>query len=252
MVCSFYELARFLTLAVVVALAAAMGPSASAAPVLVDDFDLPNPYGVADLFIINQVHPNPYVLPQVDGGIPSGGRTIVVTVVGTPRPFSAVGASGEGSFAVATFSPAATIDLGYTFGAPLDLTDGGSNAALEIGFERADGGPGFTFLSILAELSDASAHTATYVGDTGLTGVPESGSPFAFQMNFSDFVLSDPGFDWSSISTLDIRFNDLLHTGVDFEINYIAAVIPEPSSLVLAALGMGLAGVFAYRRRRGA
>ncbi|MBN2473996.1 MAG: PEP-CTERM sorting domain-containing protein [Pirellulales bacterium] len=242
-----------------------VNPAATLAnTIVIDSFDNPNP---GTNFFVPGLAPwgsgNPFLNKDTVVGVLGGERDILVQVVGTPLPISAAGiigyepVYGNGVLEVGTYGRAGTrvtaqydgVDMDSS-GAlvdakglgPVDLTDGGVNDRLQLAFNSVDGGNA---------LALGLAVTAVGAGGTPTTVnllVPESGTPFVYDIPFAAFPVNVFG----SVESLTFEFNNsgTPTPNVDFELDSVVAV-PEPSTLVsLSALGALLVVVGTWRWRK--
>jgi hypothetical protein len=195
-------------------------------------------------------------------GICGGRRDVLIDVVGDPSPIAAAGVIGYdsvydvGLLQIATFGEAGTrvvvqydgldddpeaklFDAGLLGG--LDLTDGGTNNAIELRFFSIDAGDDATLRLKVSVQGNGGSDSIEY-------DIAESTAPSVFSVPFSDF---DAGL-FSSVDSITFGFNDLIEPvpNIDFELDSIQAV-PEPSILAMLS-GLGaLAVLTGVWRRQG-
>jgi hypothetical protein len=123
-------------------------------------------------------------------------------------------------------------------GSMFDLTQHGANALLI----RASSDLGAPIrIEVASGQNERSAATVL---------VP-SGSAFAqFLVPFASFArLSANDADFTRIALIDVTVEGQHTPGVDVSIDYLATAVPEPSSLCLASIALGMGGAWAWRRR---
>lgn len=233
------QLARLLpvlTLAVV----ALAGTTASAAGLTIDDFGAP---GVRSAWVISLLNPNPTALTTADAGILGGERELEIAVAGVPTLVSAAGSVGEGTLAAGSTGASAVEHtlvydgVGSTGLGGVDLTASGNKLVLDFLFNDA-AAAGSTSIDVV--MLDTGAGSAAFSG-----AIPASAVSFSYVIPFAAFTPAG-GFSFAAVDTIGLRFNGALVKNIDFELDGIR-VVPEPTTLALA--GLGLAGLFALRRR---
>ncbi len=245
----------------------AHAPSAIAATITIDSFELPDP---GTIFFLKGPPgwptDNP-ITPQFDDpGILGGQRDVLVEVKGRAVVGSAVGiigredVSGKTVLRVATGGdPGTYVEAQYDgmdlenntsplnlgeFLVPIDLTDNGANDRFRLVFNSLDGGD-----------EPKLAVTIKVVGSAGTTTIrreiDENGKSIPADFFFGDF--SDPDLtNFETAKSITFGFNDpddpVFH--VDFELDLIE-VVPEPSTMVmLLGLGVALLVATVHRRRK--
>jgi len=232
-----------------------------AAMIMIDDFGAPNP---AAVFLIKMGHPNS--VPVEQGGLPSivgGERDVLVSVQGEPSVQSAqmlIGHEdslfGRGVFQIATArDPGTVVTLQYDGEdidgneltnsrlLSLDLTGGGTNTDLVIEFLSVDA-PGADGLDLQIRLTSSLGGAAVF-DDI----VPESMQQQSVFAPYASFNTTGE-FSFAAIDSIEIEFNRVALTDIDFEIGSISTV-PEPTAGLLLALGMTAAGLPRRRFRQG-
>lgn len=227
---------------------------AGATVMTLDDFETPEP---ADVMLIGFTHPNGKPLQY--SGLPDtigSQRDIKVDVQGAPKANSAQVLIGHddslfnhGVFQVATASsPGSIITLQYdgVDDNPEQLTNAHSlsmfvvpDGGITIDFLTVDA-PGGGMMDIAVRMFSNGA-VATYSGSVAETAVPVN--------HVIDYDLFDiePGFSFDDIDSFEFVFNSSGLVDIDFAIDRITTVVPEPSSVVLATLCA--AGLWVARRR---
>ncbi len=244
-------------------------PEARAATITIDPFEAPDP-GEA-FFTFNSEDDPPFVprqralLETSDGGILGGERDVLMEVVGAPTVFSGSGEVGlpSGILQFGTYGEAPVkislqydgLDAGDSTAdglvdaeglADVDLTDGGSNWALEMQFVSLDAGDDPMTDMTLKITAVGDGGSATYEGL-----IAESVDPFEIRIPFADF--SDSSV-MESVGSLTFSLNGSAAptANVDFELDNLAAV-PEPSTLILlialAGCSLVTTGIVRHRGR---
>lgn len=229
---------------------------ATAATLMIDDFQSPDP---AAIIFAGFNHPNGQPLQQSELPATIGGqRDVKIDVDGQPVANSAqvlIGYEAElydrGILQVATASmPGSIVTLQYD-GVDED-TSTLTNAHGLNQFVMPDGGITIDFLSVDAPavgLLDVAIRmysngaVATYSGHAAETGTPTS-----LVASFAEFDVGD-GFSFNSIDSFEFVFNGSALVDVDFAIDQITTVVPEPSALWLAGAGICAAACARFRRR---
>lgn len=244
---------------------------ASAVPITIDDFDLPNPANPTGLWVINAQDPDPYINQAALVGTIAE-RDLKIDVIGTPNLISSIGTVGDdgiktrlaqnaGSTDVVVTTvqydgvdnppvEAAGTDLVNSEGLLEDLTAGG-NDALSIDWLTAEAGFGTT-IQYSVEVHSMGGGSATVTGSQG-----EDGDDSTIESAILPFA-SFAGVDFSKVTSLEFRINDIgLSQAIDFQVDAIRAIatVPEPQSISLLALG-SILGLVMWRgnhrsRRRG-
>lgn len=245
--------------AALVGLLSVSGP-ADAANILIDDFSDPV---VAVGWAISNADPNPFVVQTpIPTPLPAvSERDLQVDVIGMPHMFSAVGTVGGGILAsgslIGNGSGVAVTTLQYdgldagsglanaeklsgVVGVGTDLTDSGVNLAFEIDFLSVD-----RVMEMAFEIHDSMGGSATYANPA----IP-AGMNFTHSVAFGAFA----GVDLSKVSSIEMRFNGIANTpDLDFSIDEIRVVgpsVPEPSTAILAGIGvLGMLVTLSRRRR---
>jgi hypothetical protein len=230
-----------------------VGRAAVAVPLMVDDFESPDPAGVR---LIGVSQPNSQPFQELGNPITLGDqRDVLVSVQGTPKPNSAQVLIGyedqlfnKGVFQVATASdPGSVITLQYdgVDSNPVELTNAHSL------LERVVGGLTIDFLTVDAPFGGnldvtitmhSNGATATYAGSA-----PEGATPYSLFAPYASFN-AGAGFDFDAVDSFEFVFNASGHPDVDFVIDQIWTVVPEPSAFVLGCVA--IAGFVAGRRVR--
>jgi hypothetical protein len=227
----------------------------SAAPLMIDDFETPTPAGVL-LIGINQPNGKPF--QELGSPVTIGNqRDVKVDVLGTPKANSAqvlIGHESDlynrGIFQFATASdPASVVTLQYD-GEDVN-TDALDNAHALQQLVLPDGGITISFLSVdapdggtldvIIRLSSNGAE-ATYLGN-----INETGDPTSLFASYSEFDVGD-GFNFANVNSFEFVFNSAGKVDVDFVVDQIWTVVPEPSTWVLSLLS--LTGMAMARRVR--
>lgn len=227
----------------------------TAGTVPIDDFENPDPAAVIiPGFTLENGKPH-----QSAGLSSTVGdqRDVKIDVQGTPKPNSAqvlVGYDDQlflrGVFQVATASsPGSVVTLQYDGldDNPSTLTNGhGLNmfvlpdGGLTIDFATVDA-PNGGLMDVAIRMYSNDA-VATYQG-----AVAETAAPLSFYAPFDEFDVGD-GFNFATVDSFEFVFNGAGLIDIDFVVDQIAVTVPEPSSLVVALLGV--AGMFSARRFR--
>lgn len=234
-------------------------PTACASAINIDSFAAPG--AGYDFYSFGVVSYPPPVLaaipsaliPTTDpGSILGGERVLAVDVVGTPNWKSFAGTIGSAAevLSVATWGASGSkVVLSYPAIPSVDLTDGGSNNAIDFGFDFLEAGS----LNVKIEVTGAGG-SATFDSALAPVGnVAPKGSPFVYTVPFDQF--DKTGNPFLAAESIVITLNDLggsAAPNVDFELDYVSATeVPEPSTVVLLlSLGSCLA-VATWRRRTG-
>ncbi len=196
----------------------------------IDNFSDPNP---PDVFFINALDPNPYLMKYPGAGIIGGERDLAVQVLGPSNPISASGfvgsvgmANGAMNLGTASSGPGSQLTLQYdgvdllaplvnALGMSEDLLANGSNG-IRLDFNFLQVGTGTTMsLEILATSSGGSASFNGLI-----TQNPGSFSVFVPYASFSTVG----AFTFADITSLQFAFNQTGVQDVDFEIDQIVAV----------------------------
>jgi hypothetical protein len=226
--------------------------SASAAPILIDDFGQPSPQ---QFYVVSAINADPLLHKTTHASILGGERDLLVDVDGTSNLTSATGTIGGGLFDFGS-SDVVTAALQYdgidadqvvptralvnAGGLSVDLTGGGTNDRFRLDFANIDAGTTQTLLGVDVFLTGPGGATATFAGAT-----LESLTPTSYTIPFSSFGTAGP-FSFASVSSITLTFNSSLAPDVDFALDSFSAV-PEPTGLALLAVG---AGTCLRRRRR--
>jgi len=249
---SFGKLGLLLCLAVLLGSIFSVA-SATAAPVLIDDFSQPNP---DSFFVISALNPDPYLHKTTAAGILGGQRDMLIDVQGAPGLTTAVGSIGAGRLDFGSSGPV-TAYLQYdgvdvdVIGPPAALTDGGAlggnltgggtNNQFRLSFNNIDGGVIANPLKVSLNLNGPGG-TASFSGT-----IPESALPTTYSVPFSSFATAG-SFSFASVSSLLVTLNAVpAASNVDFELTRIETV-PEPGTLALC--GLGMVGLLLWRRNR--
>lgn len=228
----------------------------NAAPLMVDDFETPAPF---DLLLIGVDHDNGQPFQQAGVPVTLGGqRDVKVDVLGTPKPNSAqvlIGHEGDlfnkGVFQVATASdPGSVVTLQYD--GQDDNVEELTNSHGLLATVLADGGVTIDFLSVDAPVAGnldvlvrlySEGAVATYSGQIG-----ESGDPSSLFAPYSEFDVGD-GFSFDAVDSFEFVFNSPGQVDVDFVVDQIWTVVPEPSTWFLGAIALAVIGCGACGRR---
>ncbi len=246
-----YRTKQFACLFAVGVLLAGLAPAR--ADFIIDDFSAP---AVLVVPVIALLNPDPTIVQTPGAAILGGERDILLDVIGTPTPGSFIGEIGAGEFRFYGASPGTAATIQYDgsdadiLGPPavlvnskglggVDLTAHGDRFALD--FLSLDGGgsqfteiwitvysPGPT-ADLLVELIPDSAVPSTYTSP-----------PFA-----SWIVTADP----ANVTAIEFSLNPIGIADVDFKLDTIS-IVPEPSTMVLCALGLACSMGYVCRRRR--
>jgi hypothetical protein len=227
--------------------------SATAAPILIDDFQAP---AGQTSYVIRLLNPaNTLVIETPGAGILGGERDLLIHVVSPvpAEPISAAGTVGDGRFdfvsgATARVRAVLQYDgldadggsLVNSAGLNLDLTAGGNNA-LRLWFDSVDGGPSQAGLGLQIVVTGPGG-PATFNGT-----IPASASPSVFTAGFAAFDTTAP---FPAATSLTFTFNPSAPSpgvAADFTLRAMAAV-PEPSTIVLSLAGLLACAPF-FRRR---
>lgn len=174
-------------------------------------------------------------------------NTRVVKIIDNTLYFSTASGSSRGVWSFDTSLPTAAATASVLInqgGSPAEVYDFAINPAKTVAY--------LTNGSTLQRWTNSGSawslsHTSATVG-SGLTGLavffgPTSDSLFAVNPS-TLFGLSFDGSTFSSASTLASAGTNLAFRGLE------VAPVPEPSTLALAGLGVALAGLAAWKRRR--
>lgn len=226
--------------------------SAGAAPVQYDNFDTPE---TPQVYAIGMIDPNPTILQSAAPDMLGGQRDVMIEVAGVPTPVSAMGSIGGGLFVFGSSEPGATAYLQYdgidletgtsltnVYGLTSDLTSAGSQFGFTFRFQGLDSGPSADALEIKIDVTGPSG-SATYSGT-----VPDGATPFWHFVSFGSFT-GDPGFQFDDATSVEVTFNPLARTDVDFELEFFGTNVPEPASVALAGAAAGAIVWFLLRRR---
>ncbi len=226
-----------------------------AAPLMLDDFETPTPPGVL-LIGVNHANSKPFQ----QAGVPvtlGDQRDVRVDVLGTPKPNSAqvlIGHDAElfnkGVFQVATASaPGSVVTLQYD-GEDVNADELTNAHGLSTGV-LPDGGVTIDFLSVDAPVAGnldvlirlySEGAVATYSGE-----IAESGAPSSLFAPYASFDVGD-GFSYGAVDSFEFVFNSPGQVDVDFVVDQIWTVVPEPSAWALGLISLACIG-FATRRR---
>ncbi|MDZ4781465.1 MAG: PEP-CTERM sorting domain-containing protein [Planctomycetia bacterium] len=227
----------------------------SAASLMIDDFENPTPAGVL-LIGVNQPNGKPF--QELGAPITIGNqRDVMVEVLGTPKANSAQVLIGHdddlfdrGIFQFATASdPASVVTLQYD-GEDVNTEELDNAHALQQ-LVLPDGGITINFLSVDAPVSgnldviirlSSNGVQATYSGEVG-----ETGDPSELYAPYLEFDVED-GFNFADVNSFEFVFNSAGQVDVDFVVDQIWTVVPEPSTWALGLLS--LVGIAIARRVR--
>ena len=123
-----------------------------------------------------------------------------------------------------------------------DLTDGGNNTGLIASILSID-------LPIKLEVS-----VYTDSGNWSYNeGVFPGGAVGAHYLSFNDpgWVHTGAGADFTNVGAIKIVINGTYYPDTDLRIDYFAAGVPEPSTAIMALLGLVGLGLVRLRRNRG-
>lgn len=225
--------------ALLVGVVATSGATASAAALSIDDFSAP---GVRTAWVISLLNANPTTVVTADGSVLGGERELEIAVSGTPSLVSASGTVGEGSLASGSTGAAAVVTtlvydgVGAAGLGAADLAASGNKLVFDFLFADGAAAPGISIDVVMSN----GAGSASFSGV-----VPDSDIPSVYTIPFASFTPVG-GFSFSAVDLIAVRFNSALVKNVDFELSSIH-VVPEPSTLALA--GLGLVGLLIARRR---
>ena len=259
---------RYAFLAGLVWLLETFAPAVHAEPIVIDDFNLPSQGEVFFMQGREPVPTNTILVKYQDEGILGGERDVLIEVLGTAETLSVGGMVGYdkdlllGAVQVATFgNPGTRVTLQYDGVDLLDSVDGGLEAAGlgaggGLGGHLSDATPGtglwLSFLNVDAvdpSGLDLEITAGSSSGDSlHYSGfVPDGNQPFDHFIPFADFTATGP-VSFSEVNSLTFVFNADGTANVDFGLDALAAIVPEPSAL--AMLGLGLLFLVADGRRR--
>jgi hypothetical protein len=232
--------------------------TASAATLVIDDFATPNPG--QKFFILGppgNSNPDPYLMKHQASSIAGGERDVFIDVLGSAQIGSALGIvgrdmdSGAEAMQIATSpGPGSSVTLQYDgidpdaggltngHGLNLDLTGGGTNTQLLMHVVSSDAQGG---MQLDITVTSPSGLSSVFHGN-----VNDDGKLYDYVLPFSQFV---GNASFSNVDSMTFVFNGIGTRNVDFKIDLIHAIVPEPSSVAL--LGAGAVGlVFCAARRR--
>ncbi len=254
-------------------------PAGHAGTIMIDSFDNPQDPSDPCLLLVPGESPredgNPSAMENSFLEILRGERDVFVKAHGTPLSISASVVAGyepsydKGILAFATygfsnFGSASHLVLQYdgydddeskiawpilTNSEQLNtyLTDGGTNDAFVFDFISLDAGSDRTSLDLRITVNGPDGRWAVYKGT-----IPETHEAFQHRVEFTDVgweIIGVAPFDAATSVTFTFNDPDAAVMNVDFELDSISTV-PEPSTLVMLALGCLIgAGVRRFRRK---
>ncbi len=237
-------------------------PFAGAETIVIDDFNLPDPGYVFFMQGRNAIPINTTLVKQEAAGILGDQRDVLVEVLGTADVLSAAGivgfdpSLGEGMMQLATFgTPGTRVTLQYDGIDTLDSVQGGLTAADGLGGYRFGGaaGTGLLFHFLTLDGVDVRGLDVDITMNSSLGGslhysgfIPDHSQAADHLIPFADFTATGPA-SFEAIDSLTIVMNGDGTPNVDFELDSLEALIPEPSTW--AMLGLGLLVVGAIGRR---
>jgi hypothetical protein len=252
---SFYRRLRTFFSAAAIGASLLSPANASAASIVIDDFNQPNPQ---QFYVIAAINADPLLHKTVHGSILGGERDLLVDVIGNAALTTAAGTIGGGDLDFGSSGPVVatmqydgvdadqllpTRALVNNQGLAVDLTGGGTNSAFRLDFDSIDGGPPLTPLSYTITLTSPIAGVATRTGT-----LAETASPLSYFVPFSAFTQS-VNFTFANVTGITLTLNGgTTQPDADYKLSLFAAV-PEPHSIALLGIG-GAAFVLAAHRRR--